>query len=579
MSNQKNNETIRIVKGSLRYAAAPDTDLFIQVPFNASRQNKIEGDRTTIVNLEERFDHERQISTKFRISGKITNIFNNDIVVSTNYSPFANNLYYTNAAEARTLNPPNNPTIYTNWKGYPQYDEFSFVRTSSVPNHIPFVAKSAGTYNWTMYMSYASSNYSAQTMVYTDEIFNQINQFQIHEGVPYVIKNNVVNGKKMITFYCGFNHNLSEGDWVYLSVPVNNQRFYQVYSLGDEYYGNEDKVFNIFNIGYVGAGFNDRAFGTFKRVGNISNSGETISKYYVRQHKILTEASNVDVHKLGFENNPFPKKRKVEFSAVTPNSVERISVKDGNQTVGFSFDKDVNIIGLLDNHDRPISELFVTIINRGYMGWFNKPEQNQNTSLEIGWDFNFKQNTIDDWWDKSNPHNKSNVSFGSYSINNEKFFYNDVLHIGDEIKGDICEWNDYEQREYVSSKMSHKYSFNPQILQGVTRGNMSKPYGYAYHPHYPVQVRVYSDYIEVGDRDKVDNIPDYSFYSEFNGQWRWRDIYPYGYVDSDGIGLNIPFINGRHYNFKDILFLQTPMQKNKNILNDVIFQPIVDNCE
>ena len=578
MSNQKNNETIRIVKGSLRYAAAPDTDLFIQVPFNASRQNKIEGDRTTIVNVEERFEHERQISTKFRITGKITNIFNNDIVVRTDYIPFAENLYYTNAVDARVLNPNTNiAPNYSDWRGYPQYDEFSFVRTSSVPNHIPFVAKSAGTYNWTMYMSYASSNYSAQTMVYTDEIFNQINQFQIHEGVPYVIKNNVVNGKKMITFYCGFNHNLSEGDWVYLGVPVNNQRFFQVYSLGDEYYGNEDKVFNVFNIGYVGAGFNDQAFGTFKRVGNISNSGETMSKYYVRKHKILTEASNADVHKLGFENNPFPKKRKVEFSATTPNQIQRISVKDGNQTVGFSFDKDVDIIGLMDNHDRPVTELFVTIINRGYMGWFNRPTQ--NTCLEIGWDFNFKQNTIDDWWNKPNPHNKSDIPFGSYIFNGQTFYYNDVLHIGDEIKGDICEWNDYEQKEYVSSRMSHKYSFNPQILQGVTMGDMSKPYGYAYHPHYPIQIRAYSDYIEVGTKDKVDDIPDYSFYSAFNGQWRWRDIYPYGFVDSDGIGVDNPFLNNRHYNFKDILFLQTPMQKNKNVLNDVIFQPIIDNCE
>jgi hypothetical protein len=199
--------------------------------------------------------------------------------------------------------------------------------------------------------------------------------------------------------------------------------------------------------------------------------------------------------------------------------------------------------------------------------------------LEIGWDFNFKQNTIDDWWSKSNPHNKSDIPFGSYILNGQTFYYNDVLHIGDEIKGDICEWNDYEQKEYVSSRMSHKYSFNPQILQGVAMGDMSKPYGYAYHPHYPIQIRAYSDYIEVGTKDKVDDIPDYSFYSAFNGQWRWRDIYPYGFVDSDGIGVDNPFLNNRHYSFKDILFLQTPMQKNKNVLNDVIFQPIIDNCE
>lgn len=576
MSNQKNNDIIRIVKGSKRFASAPDTDLMIQVPFNASKQNKVEGDRTVLLNIEERFNHERQISTKFRVTGKITNIFNNNIIVSTDYIPFANNLFYTNAVDAKLQNPNGIPN-YSDWKGYPQYEEFSFFRTVGVNGHINFIPKSAGTYNWSVYLSYPSSNYSGQTLIYNDEIYNQSNQFVVHEGVPYVIKNRVVNGKKMITFYCGYKHNLSVGDWVYLKNPVNGKHFFEVYSLGDEYYGNEDKVFNIFNIGYVGSGFNDQSNGTFKRVLDVSNSGETMSRYYVRRHKILTESSNADVHKLGFENNPFPKKTKVEFSATTPDNAQRVSVKDGTQTVGYSFDRDIDIIGLLDNHQRPITELFVTIINKGYMGWFNRPTQ--NTALEIGWDFNFKQNTIDTWWNKSNPHNKDIIPFGSYISNGITFYYNDNLNVGDEIKGDICEWNDFEQREYVSSKMSHKYSFNPQILYGVTMGDMSRPYGYSYIPHYSVPIRAYSDYIEKGKKDKVTDIPDYSFYSDFNGEWRWRDIYPYGYVDSDGIGVDNPFLNNRHYAFKEIIFLQTPMQKNNNVLNDIIFEPITDNCE
>jgi len=576
MSNQKNNETIRIVKGDLRYASAPETDLSIPIALNGSRRNKVEGDRTKIINIEERFDHERQISTKFRITGKITNIFNNDIEVSTNYVPFANNLYYTNAVEAKLAN-SNPPINYSLWKGYPQYEEFSFFRTKGINGHINFIPKSAGTYNWSVYLSYPSSNYTGQTLIYNDEIYEQSNQFMVYQGIPYVVKNRVNNGKKMITFYCGYKHNLSVGDWVYLKNPINGKYFFEVYSLGDEYYGNNDKVFNIFNIGYIGSGFNNGAFGTFKRVADISNSGETMSRYYVRRHKILTDVSNVDIHKMGFENNPFPKKRKIEFSATTPDNTQRISIKDGTQTVGFSFDKDIDIISLLDNNQRPITELYVTIINKGYMGLFNSPTQ--NTALEIGWDLNFKQNTIDSWWDKTNPHNKDNIPFGSYSNGGVTFYYNDVLRIGDEIKGDICEWNDFEQSEYVLSKMSHKYSFNPQIFNGVIGNGVTLPYGYSYNPHHSFNIRVYSDYIEKGDRDKVDDIPDYSFYSEFNGEWRWRDIYSYGYIDSDGIGVDNPFLNNRHYVFNDILFLQTPMRKNNNVFNDIIFEPITDDCE
>ena len=59
--------------------------------------------------------------------------------------------------------------------------------------------------------------------------------------------------------------------------------------------------------------------------------------------------------------------------------------------VGFSFDEDVNISGLKDNLDRPITELYVTIVNRGYMGWFNNPflTNNSSTGIQVGWDMNF----------------------------------------------------------------------------------------------------------------------------------------------------------------------------------------------
>ncbi len=38
MGNQKNNQSIRIVRGSDRYAGAPDTDLSIQIPLENSKK-------------------------------------------------------------------------------------------------------------------------------------------------------------------------------------------------------------------------------------------------------------------------------------------------------------------------------------------------------------------------------------------------------------------------------------------------------------------------------------------------------------------------------------------------------------
>jgi hypothetical protein len=346
--------------------------------------------------------------------------------------------------------------------------------------------------------------------------------------------------------------------------------------LGDESFGNEDKVFSIYDYGYNDSNFFDGSSGNLKKIIDINNSGETISRYYIRKHKVLTDLPNSQVARMGFENNPFPVKKKFEYSGLTPNNVERISIKDGNQTVSFSFDKDIRINPLIDNTGRPLTELFVTIVNRGYMGWFNNPMGN-NTAIQIGWDFNLLPNKVDDWWRLDNPNNRDTIPFSSYTINSRTFFYNDELKTGDVILGDMCEFNDYEQTETVLSKLHHKFSFNSSVFQTST--DIQLPGGYAYIPHHEIKIRQYSDYIELANSDEVESVPDYAYFSQFDGLWRWRDIYTYGYVDPDGNGVDYPFLNGSHYPFKQILFLQTPLISDYNLFNNIIFSPITDDCE
>jgi len=585
MGNQKNNETIRIVRGSDRYAGAPDTDLFIQVPIENTKKSIIEGDRTVILNLEERFDHERQISTKFRIAGKIVNLFDNIVSGKTNnYYPFEDELYLINPL--KSVQDAGGVIQNAIWTGYPPYDEFNFFRTSGIPNHVIYRSKSASTYNWSTYLTYPHTNDYNQYMTYTDENSgnppNKIT-FQVSEGIPYIIKNRVVNGKNMISFYCGYKHNINPGDYIYLQTPVNGSNLLEVYNLGDQAYGNDDKILNVYNYGFTGVTITDNFMGNLKRVINPANTGETTSKYYVRKHKTLTETSNVDLTRMAFEINNFPIKRKLEYSALTPNEVTKISVKDGRGSFGVSFDKDIDIISLMDNLGRPVTELFITIVNKGYMGYFNSPTLTQPTKgLEVGWSFNFLSDTMDTWWSKTNVNNKDNINTDFYQRAgdnglNLRFYYNKDLPLGTELKGDVCEWNEYDQKETVVSPISHKYSFNPSFF--TTNGSDTLPDGYTYNPHHSVKLRVYSDYIEVGDKNDVSGVPDYSFFSNYEGQWRWRDIYSYGFIDSSGNGVNHPFLNGEHYPFADVLFLQTPLMKNNNVFNNIIFQPIIDNCE
>lgn len=581
-----NENDILIVLGSKRYASNSDKDVWIQAPLFGERRTMVEGDRSVTLNLQEQFEKERQKSDTFRLSGKITNIFNNVVSGKTTYAPYRNILYYTNPISNATSNIPPNPSVA--WEGYPQFDEFTISRGSSVVNHRPFIPKSSTTYNWVTYASYVFSSDTQQQMAYTNEDYNVTNNFISSDGVPFVINTSSLNGKNLVYFDCGTNHNLKLGDWVELNIPSNptglgSQSYFQVYSLGDNGYNSEKNVFTIYNLKFPASQTTTGTFGTFKRITNIQNSGETKSIYYVRLHKILTNPSDCTIVQSGFENNPFHKKTKLEYSALTPNQIQRVSTKEGSKSFTFTFNKDILINNLKDNNGKPITDLFITIIERGYMGWFNPPSLNTNgqqTGIDIGWGFNFLKNSIDTWWDHNSLSNKDNLPLDSYEQpqgSGQFFYFNDFLKENDVIKGDFCEYNYMEQKEYVLSPMYHKYSFNSQYF--YDNSTINYPSGYVYEPHIPVPIRVFSDYIEFGDKETVDNIPVYSWYSKYENTFVWRDIYTYGFIDGDGIGVDYPFINGSHYPYKSILFLQRPIQRTNKVNTDLINQPTNDDCE
>lgn len=566
-----NENEIIYIPGSKRFKGNSDKDMFLQVPFKSTQKNYTQGDRTVLLNLAQRFDDERQASNRIRISGKLTNIINNSVSGKTTYTPYLNDLYYLN---------PESSVVNNVWQGYPQYKEFTFVREEGISGHTTYVPKSASTYNWNMYVSYPFSSDTQQKISYTNSRFGiSVGETIISDGIPFVIKNRFFNGKPLITFYCALNHNLSIGEYVKLNFSVNGKDTFAVFSVGDEYYNSEERVFSIYNVGYGNTNFLDDSVGTFKRIIDIKNSGETTSKYYVRLHKLLTDGEEVDLVKGGFENTSFTTRRKLEYSGLTPNNVERISYKQGNQVFTFSFDRDIDITGIKDNNNKPLTNLFVTVINKGYMGWFNKPyNQNSSSAIDIGWEFNFDSINEDTWWAHNSLSNKDNIPFDSYTIGANTFYYNRTLSSGHIIKGDICEWNDYEQKETVISPIYHKYSFNPLLFQN--NSSLEQPSGYAYKPHYDIPIKSFSDYVETGNRNEVDGIPTYSYYSENDRQWRWRDLYPYGFIDGDGVGVDTPFINNSHYPFKQILFLQTPILRNtEGIYYQDIKQPIIDDCE
>ena len=576
-------DEIRIVLGSERYATSTDKPVWVQVPLAGQRRDMVEGERNIFISQLQQFNDERQASDTFRISGKLVNLFENVLSGSTTYVPFKNFLYYTNSVNNAISN-TTNPNAA--WEGFPQFYEFTFYREQGIPGHVPFVAKSASSYNWMVYLTYPFSSDTTQRMSWTSEKFGVTNaNFLVSDGIPFVMDNGTIDGVKVVYFYCATNHNLKIGDFFEVNIPtqpfgIDFKKVFQVYTLGDGTYGSEKNVFTTYDQKYTLTQIQTGTYGNFKRILTNTNSGETKSRYYVRLHKTLTEISDVDIFKSGFETNPFKTEHKLEYSALTPNSVQRVSFKDDNQNYSFSFSKDVTIDGLLDNNNKPLTKLFVSAVQRGYMGYFNPPSLTINglpTAIDIGWEFNFLQNSVDTWWNHSSTINKDNIPLDSYLHNSSNFYFNQILPLGSTLKGDFCEYNDFEQKEYVLSPGIHKYSFNPTYL--LDSSPATYPSGYCYKPHHEIVIRVFSDDLETAKKGEVDNIPSYSWFSEVEQTFFWRDIYSYGFIDGDGRGVNYPFINGAHYPFTSILFNQYPLNRNMFVQTNQINTIETDNCE
>jgi hypothetical protein len=576
-----NLNNIRVVLGSLRYKSAPNTNLLFQVPLQQTQKEMDEFDRSVNVGLEQVFDEERQLSDIFRPSCKFSLLFKNNLSGTTSYVPFENNLYYINAeaaAAAQCEQGSNNVA----WSGYPQYNEFDFIRndynisgytipSGSTPPHINFIAKSASSYNWGFYLSYAFDNVDRQLEAINSD--GVLFAWSASTGIPFVIEKRTYAGRPLISFNCPIKHGLRVGEFFKLSFSYNGNDTFQVYSLGNEGYDTSQYTINIVDVGFTGSTFNNGNIGTFRRIIYNTNTGDTISKYYVRRHKILTKPNDAIMTKAGFEQNVFGVKKKYESSGLTPNNIARVSILEGAQSHTLSFNSDLVISPLLDNQKRPITEVFFTVVWRGYFGWTLGP----NKKLKQGYQFNLPNNgTPTGWWAGSKSN--TNLTYGSYVKDGYTFTYVNPLNEGDLLDGAFCEWNDYEQRERVMSNIYHKIYYNSRVFNTNDTDPITNPRGYYYQPHYSLKIRVYSNYVEEATPQEAESVPNYAYFSTTDNVFKWRDIYSYGYIDATGLGVNYPFLNGTHYPYTNYVFRIIPEGYTYQDLT-IIEQPTIDPCE
>jgi hypothetical protein len=582
---------ISFLKGSARYKGSTEQSIGLQVPLVNTMKELEEFDRNINVDLAELYDAERQRSPYIYPMAKFSIIFENAYsgTTPTNsnpYPPFNNNLYYINENYYKQLQIQSNGSVIP-WGGFPQYNEFDFIRTdydvtgytlnsqTDPPHYVP-MAKDTAKLNWSFYISYPFSSTTSQTMYYTSDAGNAF-LFTAGDGIPFIMFKTSYNGKSVWQFKCQIPHGLKNGESVITSVQSNSINVFDVYSFGDGTQDSEMYIFNIYDIGFTN--FTDTLVGTFKRVVNKEYLIESTSRYYVRLHKIIDTPNNANLTYAGFENNAFRTVKKFISPQLSPNFVSRVATKEGSDSYNLSFTDNVDITGLYDNLNRPITELYFTVVNRGRFGWFNKPTGNPlNIALKHGWSFNLGPQ-LNTWWDNGNPNSLTNVTTTPFtnSYQGRTFYYNNEYNVGDIIKGDFCEFNDFTQEERVISEYYHKFTFNSDnfVIGGGTPNNQL---GYYYKPHYKFQLKVFSPYIEESDGQVIAGLPNYAYYKNATQEFIWRDIYPFGFIDENGNGVDYPFMNNKHYPYNNFTFRIIP--EGTNIISaPSISDPLIDDCE
>jgi hypothetical protein len=372
----------------------------------------VDYDRTVSLNLITVFDGERQKSTTFRPTIKISYLYENNLVGYTDYDVYKNSLVYIN---------PEISVINGSWSGLPTYQEFEFIRTDIDNKQIPFVTKSASSYNWNIVMSYPYENDYNVPMQYFFENGTSINPWKSGDGIPFYIVLGSERGLPVVQFNCPVEHGLLEGEYVELPFTYNDVNTFQVYSLGNGTLGSDVNIFNLANVGFTGTTFNTGVTGVFKRIIDINNSGETKSRYYVRIHKIITDPHDSIITMNGFELNSFNDEGVYQFSSLTPNKIGRVSAYQSSKTYNVTLAHDLSIINQQDNNKKPLTQIFATFQFVGYMGWFNQ--------LRRGWKFNMLPGKTNQWWSTTNNDSLETNDITGYTRTQGNQVYNFTVNL------------------------------------------------------------------------------------------------------------------------------------------------------
>ncbi len=514
---------------------------FTRVNFTGEQKMLPPGEINHVVNVGDEFNKERQESTLYRLIFSVTPLFSN-VLFNVDQSgpwgdfgsssspnpnknawdvfkqdvfrkePFDDDLFDINYNYEEAID--KHLTEVDGWFGFydPDVTKTGLCKYYDMePTRLKFDLNKDAYHNWDVVITYPAS---------ADTTHHVVNG-----GLLVVDSEQVeVGGRDMVALATSTYHGLVTGNRVVLTdMPDNDLNgTFKVERTGLD---NGDFKGNYFVIDVNPTDVSGSLGPNFGSGRMRKNYNGELSTYYLRKFKnIMVDKDNYEVYPLGFSKNLF-----------------------NDQNYQFVITEDINVDGLTDNLNRPLSELFFTIIKR---------ESNGNVfgPVKSGLDLEFLEGNLSDpsISNVRRIHNGLSTPFQTHDpLPGESNIT--INPIDDLFYGDIVEYNRIEQRERVLADVLHRVNTtNRENSAGVTSPGGPRREGYLYKPHHRVKIREFSLYVEQGDNFTA-GIPDYAV-DLGDGRYLWRDLLDIGTYDGEGDFLDYPFTNGTHYLHTNLCF-------------------------
>ena len=570
MSNEKN---IRIVRGVSRYAGSQNKDVSLTPLISSDRKTLIQGERNRSLSLVDQFDMEREYSSTYRLYGKLDVTYRNVISGESTNANYVKNMYFM---------PDFIGCVAIPCLGTPPAMTFGFIpekRYGATATPEDYVELEAYQDNWVTYISYVYSANTGQSMTYYTQYSPLIGMnFLASDGIPFEVE--IVSGSSVAEtvarLTCPVPHNVKVGEYIQLqSTPTPISSANIISSLNVDYtYGGVaiSKQENIFKVDFLGNTLTNSEkyvlninvleipqnilglgldVGTFKRIGNIRNSGETMSQYYVHEHKLITNSNDYTLDYAGFEEGIYPKRGRVFHPRRTPDLTIKTVIRQDFKSYLWNCNVDIDRELYYDNLNRPITDLYLSVFTTNRNLVWNFASAPNFSPAGYGWDWNFRPNgNVDPAIDNA--------------TNPTRLIQNGTLGINLPVKGDVfrgafVEYNPFELQEYVISEIGHSLKFDTNAMVEPGGGQVLSKH--KYQPHHRIPIRKFSSLIE--SNNEFITSPQYSVYSQSEALHRWRPMLPINFYEELGefekLGVNYPYLNDAHYPYLGVKFMIEPL--------------------